>query len=397
MIPDEPMAVRRFEIEERRSPWRLVILGIILIAAALVYTQPQLLERVEQMLPPQLASVIDEFLGKPPQELVAEVVAEPEPEVAVANEPEEAPVTDDAPVEAPVADDVVADESVADDAVGENPVTEESATESIAEPAVAEAPAEVEVDPASLLPADLTVGLVASGQFVPEIDLTLRENSESATIDLVRMHNMRESLTVLLEEVGFSGNRSPWEDGQYEIANEGVATFEAGQNRVRTRISMPPDTMREADRDVTIKVREIDNAESELALINLKLEDDDRRLFEATLPPNTIAFVSGQMLVHEADPAVQIDVVRFKPGNEVAEVSYVIRDVSATANEDYFPPGRTTVHFSPGQRSARILIPLVQDSAPESGEVFMLELQTGARQTNADINRRISILIQDDD
>jgi hypothetical protein len=160
---------------------------------------------------------------------------------------------------------------------------------------------------------------------------------------------------------------------------------------------MPPDTDREADRDVTIKVREIDNAESELAIINLKLEDDDRRLFEATLPPNTIAFVTGQMLVSEADPAVQVDVVRFKPGNEAAQVSYVIRDVSATADEDYFPPGRTVVNFSPGQRSARILIPLVQDNAPESGEVFMLELQTGSSRTTADINRRISILIQDDD
>jgi hypothetical protein len=40
---------------------------------------------------------------------------------------------------------------------------------------------------------------------------------------------------------------------------------------------------------------------------------------------------------------------------------------------------------------------LVQDNAPESGEVFMLELQTGSSRTTADINRRISILIQDDD
>jgi hypothetical protein len=395
MIPDEPMAPRRFEIEQRRSPWRLVIFGAILIGGAVVGTKPELLEPVKQYIPPEVTSAIDELLGRePPQPVVEAVVTEPEPEVEapVANKPEEAPVAEDTPAEPPVANEVVAD-----DLVAEEPVIEASPTEIETEAAVAEAPAEAEVDPTSLLPADLTVGLVANGQFVPEVDLTLRENSQSATIDLVRMHNMRESITVLLEEVGFSGNRSPWEDGQYEIANEGVATFEAGQSRARTRISMPPDTLREADRDVTIQVREIDNAESELAVINLKLEDDDRRLFEATLPPNTIAFVTGQMLVQEADPAVQIDVVRFKPGNEASEVSYTIRDVSATANEDYFPPGQRIIRFSPGQRSARILIPLVQDSAPESGEVFMLELQTGARQTTADITRRISILIQDDD
>jgi serine/threonine protein kinase len=397
MIPDEPMAPRRFDIEKRRAPWLLILIGIILIGGGVVWTQPELLERGKQMLPPEMALKLDELLAVVLQEPAAEVVAETEPEVAVADEPEEAPVAAEPVTETPAADDVAMADAVAEDSVDEDPVLNEATAEIIAEPIETETPVEPEVDLTSLLPADLTVGLVANGQFVPEINLTLREDSGSASIDLVRMHNMRESVTVLLEEVGFSGNRSPWEDGQYEIANEGVATFAAGQSRARTNISMPSDTLRETDRDVTIKVREIDNAESELAIINLKLEDDDRRLFEATLPPNTIAFVTGQMLVNEADPAVQVDVVRFKPSNDVSEVSYVIRDVSATADEDYFPPGQKTIYFSPGQRSARILIPLVQDNAPESGEVFMLELQGGAPQTNAEINRRISILIQDDD
>ena len=305
IIPDEPMAVRNYNIEPRRSPWRLVFLGIVLIGGAVVGTQPELIERGKQMLPPEITTAINDLLGVAPQESVAEVVAEPEPEVAVTDKPEEALVTEEPVAETPAALDVVADVSEV-----EGPATDESPAEIVAEPAVAEAPAKPAVDPESLLPADLTVGLVASGQFVPETDITLRENSGSVSIDLVRMHNMRESVTVLLEEVGFSGNRSPWEDGQYEIANEGVVTFAAGQSRARTTISMSSDTLREADRDVTINVREIDNAESELAVINLTLEDDDRRLFEATLPPNTIAFVKGQMLVSEADPAVQIDIVR---------------------------------------------------------------------------------------
>ncbi len=115
------------------------------------------------------------------------------------------------------------------------------------------------------------------------------------------------------------------------------------------------------------------------------------------LPRNTIAFTDSQVLVREADPAVQIDVVRFKPDSTSVEVSYAVRDVTATAGEDYFPPGLPIIYFGPGQRSARILIPLVQDSAPELGEVFMLELLSDAPQTDPDVHRRISILIQDDD
>jgi hypothetical protein len=122
------------------------------------------------------------------------------------------------------------------------------------------------------------------------------------------MKNMLESYSVLLEEVGFNGNRSPWEEGQYEIANDGLVTFEPRQNRARTTISMLPDALRETDREVTILVREADNAEGELVRINL--------------PQNTIAFTDSQVLVREADPAVQIDVVRFKPDSTSVEVSY---------------------------------------------------------------------------
>jgi hypothetical protein len=115
------------------------------------------------------------------------------------------------------------------------------------------------------------------------------------------------------------------------------------------------------------------------------------------LPRNTIAFADGQIFVREADPTVQIDVVRFKPDSTAIEVPYAIRDVTATAGEDYFPPGLPIIYFRPGQRSARILIPLVQDSAPELGEAFMLELLSDTTQTGPDVHRRISILIQDDD
>ncbi|MEE8345144.1 MAG: protein kinase [Woeseiaceae bacterium] len=385
VVPDEPMVARNFDLEPRRSPWRLVVLGIILIASVAVVTQKDILERVDQLVPIVTSIITDEIIVESPPVSAAETVAAPATEAIVEDAAAEDLAEDTL---AEVAVESTATESSVDEGPPEEAVAESTATETADEP---------EIDFTALLPPTLTIGLTPTGRSVAEVDLTLREDSDPATIDLVRMKNMLESYSVLLEEVGFSGNRSPWEEGQYEIANDGLVTFEAGQNRARTTISMLPDTLRETDREVTILVREADNAESELARINLQLEDDDRRVFEAGLPRNTIAFTDSQVLVREADHAVQIDVVRFKPDNTSVEVSYAVRDVTATAGEDYFPPGLPIIYFAPGQRSAHILIPLVQDSAPELGEVFMLELLNDAPQTDPDVHRRISILIQDDD
>lgn len=431
------MVARNYDIGLRRSPWRLAILGIVLIGVGYAGYQQGLIERIEELIPAELAVMFEDIIDlqdEPPQVVIRDpsadtAIPDSEPADAAAVSPDEADPDEnsaadmaiDGTAEAPLADGGDAAERVADDEVAAEAVDEVAdevqsvaddagTAERVAEGALADAsdveeaeatvpktPAESPADQSELLPADLTVGLVATGQFVPEIEVTLREDNGSVTIDLVRMHNMRESLTVLLEEVGFSGSRSPWEEGQYVIANNGVATFEAGQSRVRTGISMSTDTMREADRDVTIQVREIDNAENEFARINVRLEDDDRRAYEATLPMNTVAFATSEVFVSEADPAVQIEVIRFKPDNRPLDVSYAVRDLTTTAGEDYFPPGLPVVHFSPGQRSARILIPLVQDSEPEESEVFALEFTDVAPQIDPDIYQRIAVMIRDDE
>ena len=417
VVADEPLARRRFDIEPRGPRWGWVILGLIVIGAGALYLKPEWRDRAVELVPAEWIEAAEAIIAGAPQQPVEETVAEPEPEASAAtpvteqqaiDEPaSEATVRDAAVAAEPVVEEPVAEEAIADaldevqlvedELVIDETAAEEPAAATVAESTVDEAPAEPEVDPALLLPADLTVGLVATGQFVPEIEVTLREDAGDVTIDLVRMHNMRESLTVLLEEVGFSGNRSPWEEGQYVIANNGVATFEAGQNRVRTRISMSTDSVREADRDVTVQVREIDNAEAEFARINLKLEDDDRRAYEASLPLDTVAFAASEVFVSESDPAVQIDVVRFKPSSMSLEVPYVVNDLTTTAGEDYFPPGMPTIYFSPNQRSARILIPLVQDADPEDSEVFAVEFVNPARYVDPEIYQSIAIMIRDDD
>ncbi len=259
-------------------------------------------------------------------------------------------------------------------------------------------PQEVLIDFSTLPTATVEIHLALPGTARTELELTLREDGDPAIVDLIRNSNTADALVVKVEEVAHSGNRSPWESGQYQISDGGVVRFAPGQDRARFTVSMTSDPLREPDRQVSLLVRDAEDSESAFALINVRLEDDDQRRFESGLGPNTVAFAVGQVSVRERDPAVQIDVIRFNPDQTTLTVEYVLREVTATEGEDYFAPGTNTVQFGPGQRSARILIPLVQDSNPESDEAFVLEmpaLQAGP--VNAGIFRRIAVMIRDDD
>ena len=205
------------------------------------------------------------------------------------------------------------------------------------------------------------------------------------------------ALSLRLEEVGFSGSRSPWSAGQYELSDGGYVEFPVGQNRARVSIAMTPDTLREADQQSTLRIRETDMATSRLGTITVVLEDDDQRLFEATLPPNTVAFAASQVTVNEQDPAVQLDILRYNPDNTPMVVGFRLRDITATQGEDYFAPGGFTVEFGPAQRATRLLIPLVQDSTYEDNEAFTVELSVAETPAGIDIHRRVAVLIRDDD
>lgn len=308
------------------------------------------------------------------------------------------PVVEAEPIDPPVAEEAdvpAGDETLVDDSDDETLVVELS--DGIA-PAEEQVPIEELIDFSNLPIATVQVQLAFPGTVRTELDLILREDEAPAIVDLVRSSNIEEVLVVKLEEVSFSGNRSPWESGQYQISDDSVVRFPAGQERARFTVSMAPDPLREPDRQVSLLVRDFEDSDSEFALINLTLEDDDQRRFEFGLGPNTVAFAVGQVSVRERDPAVQIDLVRFNPDHTTLTVEYVLREVTATEGEDYFVPGSNTVVFGPGQRSARILIPLVQDSKPEPDEAFMLEMpDLPAEAANANIFRRIAVMIRDDD
>ncbi|MDH3804906.1 MAG: protein kinase [Gammaproteobacteria bacterium] len=371
---DIPAPARFTEPDESSSTGR-VIIGFVVLLALLGVAGNQL---------GWLDPLKDRFMIQDSPELLPEAadVESIAPEI----------VTTDA--EEPVVDAIVPD-SVVEAATGSEFLAAVEDVEAVAipQPEVIAVPL---VDFSKLPPPTAEVRISTDAGNTESVTVTLREDGRTATVDLVRTM-VEFPLTLRLEEAGFSGNRSPWASGQYEFSDNGYVDFPVGQDRARVTLAMRSDAVREADQQSTLRVRESDTATSELAIINVVLQDDDQRAFEATLPVNTVAFATSQVTVNEQDPAVQLEIIRFNPDNTQLVVGYALRDITATQGEDYFAPGNTTIEFGPKQRSTRLLIPLVQDSAYEDNEAFSVELSSADSAADVGVFRRVAIMIRDDD
>jgi hypothetical protein len=365
--------------EERRGPGR-AIAGLVVLAvlAGFVANQMGLLDAAKERYLGEGADGIESLPA-----ITEPVVAEPAAEAI--------PPEVEAAVEAPQ-EEAIEQGATADPGAGLVPLDTDQSL-SVPEPEVNLEPL---VDFSKLPPPTAELRLPVDQEPPQAITVRLRENDRGATIDLVRA-NTDMALSLKLEEVGFSGSRSPWGSGQYEFSDGGILEFPVGQDRARITMAMTPDMIREADQQSTLRVRETDMATSNLGTINVVLEDDDQRVFESTLPQNTIAFASSQVTVNERDPAVQLDILRYNPDNTPMVVGFELRDITATQGEDYFAPGSYTVEFGPGQRATRLLIPLVQDSEYEANEAFSVELSVGDPEAATNVHRRVAILIRDDD
>jgi serine/threonine protein kinase len=240
-----------------------------------------------------------------------------------------------------------------------------------------------------------SIVLAAPGEVRGELAVDLPEDGGPVTVSIHRWFGLSEALLLRVEEVGFSGSRSPGEAGEYALSADGIVNFDPGQRNASITISPTQDRTRESDRQVTLVLRDYYNTASVFAQINLRLLDDDQRAFEIGIAANSVAFATSRVVVRERDPAAQIDVVRFNPDQNSLTVNYNINDFSATEGEDYFVPGRRVVTFGPGQRSARLLIPLVQDTVAEGEESFVIELDQAASRSTE--NNRVTVTILDDD
>ena len=370
-------------VEPQGHGGRIALLIVLLVAlGGAGYQFGYLDELQDRFLPVEsdffsVASVETDARPTDTRELSPEIIGDSEPHTDVSDDA--TPVEANSPIGTPLPEEIVS-ETLVEEAPEEIPV---------------EAPPPL-VD-FSLLPRPTAeIRIRTDGSVSEPTTVTLREDGAPVTIDLIR-DNVELPLTLRLEEVDYSGNRSPWATGQFGLAEGDFIEFPAGQDHARITLSMTSDPLREADQYSTLRVREVDAARSVLATITVNLEDDDQRAFEATLPANTVAFAVSQISVHERDPVVQIDILRINPDNTRLVVSYVLRDITATEGEDYFAPASSTIEFGPGQRTARLLIPLVQDFEFEDNEAFSVELSSADINADIDVFFRTAVIIRDDD
>jgi len=112
---------------------------------------------------------------------------------------------------------------------------------------------------------------------------------------------------------------------------------------------------------------------------------------------DAVGFALRELIVSEGAIAIQIDVQRYRPTGEAISVEFSVRDESAGRDQDYFPPIDNTIRFAAGQSSTRLLMPLVQDAEAEPDEVFFVELTGDEGEVDADVIRRVEVVIRDDD
>jgi serine/threonine protein kinase len=174
VIPDEPMVALRYPDEPRRSPWRLAILGIMLIASVFAGIKMDLLEKIEALIP----LVVSGSTAVPPIQQIAAPVedARVTPQVSdgpavdesatesIVDGPPVEDIFDDEPLAEPLAETAAPETAALETAAGETGTVETAAAETTsAETEEAEAAEEPEVDPALLLPPTMTVIRTRSG------------------------------------------------------------------------------------------------------------------------------------------------------------------------------------------------------------------------------------------
>jgi serine/threonine protein kinase len=343
----------------------------------------------------------------PPEEIVTEVIDDPivpadqvtdAPSDATPVEPEEAPDPPAEPTEGPVSRESAAESTAASASPVEPAPAEDNPVEEAATQAPSRDPApQPGIDFSRLPPADAIIRVSASGEPAPPVRIVLREDGEPATIDFVRDGRPDGNLALRLEEIAYDAPASPWSTGQYALSNAGLVMFRDGQQRARITLRAASDPRREPDETSTLRLRRNDSAESELGIVHVTIEDDDRRNFEDRLPANTVGFSTTQVSVNEGDSAVQVDVRRFNPDASPLVVGFKVEDVTATQGEDYFAPDSSSVNFGPGEKKATLLIPLVQDSLAEGDEAFVVKLNVYTATQPIDVSPNIAVMIRDDE
>lgn len=402
-IPPDALLERRFATSPTR--WPYIVLLAVVIAGLGLAVRPDWRATLLASLPP--AMKFQEAAGPAPLPSAPAATEPAVPNSTPASEPSVAvPLPATSTNAAATARNDDESEADSDSAPADaEPLSQVSDLENDAAARTASVPEDVftgyPTDEAALESSPLAAAdghslvLAAPGESSDALVLNLAEDGGEVVLELYRWFGLSEALLVRIDEVGFSGSRSPLEDGEFSLSGDGIVNFDPGQRQASISIVPTADDLREPDRQIDLLLRDYYNPESTLGRVELRLLDDDQRRYEESYAVNTVAFATSSVVVNERDPAALIDVERLNPDQSSLSVRYEIRDITATEGEDYFVPGRRFVTFGPGQRSARLLIPLVQDTVAEDNESFAIELGQGGAASNA-ISRVVVTILDDD-
>lgn len=191
--------------------------------------------------------------------------------------------------------------------------------------------------------------------------------------------------------------------GSVEPGADPAATPVVSVPEVTNRVIDAPTAAPEAEQDVPVTIDLPLSIDTQVA-INTSAEPAadvpevvEQPQAKPALPLNAIGFSADRAVVNESDPAVQIDVMRFNADDRSLSIRYTVENLSAIEGDDYFAPGSLLLSFGPRQRTARLLVPLVQDSVVEGDERFALQLVNTAAAPSVYGYQRILVTIRDDD
>jgi serine/threonine protein kinase len=101
--------------------------------------------------------------------------------------------------------------------------------------------------------------------------------------------------------------------------------------------------------------------------------------------PTRYSFVSSQLRVPAAEPAILLPVLREGPLDEAAQLQFQVLPGTAQADEDFVPSPDSTVRFAAGEERALIILPLLRGGAPRGERSLRVRLLVDDPVTAGDV------------
>ncbi|MCB1332914.1 MAG: DUF4214 domain-containing protein [Roseivivax sp.] len=154
--------------------------------------------------------------------------------------------------------------------------------------------------------------------------------------------------------------------------NNGTVTFAPGQTSAEVWVFATSDSTDEMDENIVLELYDVSSnaaldGGAPVVRVNGTILDDDG------VGPNQALFVSDPVLV-EGDSGqtyAEFEIRLSTPAASAFSVSYVTRDISALAGEDYTATSGS-LSFAPGEDVKTVRVPVLGDTADESTESFSL-------------------------